>query len=80
MFYVHRSWFLFCGVFLFFVFFLVLIVADFSKRLWNFKNLTPFSKLGFPPGRRSPLKLLGKLCKEEEAAVELCMQQNCTKE
>ncbi len=62
-----------------FVFWLLLIAAkDFgtSKK----KNLTPFQKTWIPPRPPISLKLLGKLCKEEEAAVELCMQQNCTKE
>lgn len=42
-----------CPPELVFCYFCFLIVADFSKRLWNFKNLSPFSKLGFPPGRQS---------------------------
>lgn len=52
-----------------------LIVNDCSKRLWNFKNLTPFKTwiLSRPP---IPLwNCWGKLCKEEEADVELCMQK-----
>lgn len=78
---VHRSWFLFF-LFFFSTCFCV-IVADCSKRLWNFKNLTlpPFSKLGFPPGRRSPWKLLGKLdAKRKRAAVERVHAANCTEE
>lgn len=39
----------------------------------------PFSKLGFSPGRQSPSETVGENCKEEEAAVELCMQETVLK-
>lgn len=59
--------------------FLFLIVADRSKRLWNFKKPYPLFKTWIPSRPPIPLKLLGKLCKEEEAAVELCMQETVLK-
>lgn len=55
-----------------------LIVADCSKRLELQKPLPPF-KTWIPSRPPISLKLLGKLCKEEEAAVELCMQQSVLK-
>lgn len=64
------------GFSLFFSFFLLLQIAakDFgtSKTLPHFKTWIP-SRLPIP------LKLLGKLCTEEETAVELCMQQTVLK-
>lgn len=42
--------------FLFFVF----IVADCSKRLWNFTNLTPLFKTWIPSRPPIPLKTVGK--------------------
>lgn len=60
-----------------FVFWLLLIAA---KDFGTSKKTLPLFKTWIPSRPPIPLKLLGKLCKEEEAAVELCMQQNCTKE
>lgn len=51
------------------------VAADCSKRLWNFGTETfspPFQNFDSHQAA-NPLKLLGKLCKEEEAAVELCI-------
>lgn len=76
---VHRSrfvYFFFLLTLYLFVFFGLLLVP--AKRCWNFKNHTTpllpfFSKLWIPSRPPVPLKLLGKLSKEEEAVfVELC--------
>lgn len=70
------------NIFVFLFVFYVLNVADFSKKTLELQKkkqkkptLPPFFKTWIPSRPPVPLKLLGKFCKEEEAAVELCMQQ-----
>lgn len=63
----------------FFGYFCFLIVADFSKKTLELQNTLPLFKTWIPSRPPISLKLLGKICKEEEAAVELCMRQTVLK-
>lgn len=63
----------------FFCCFCFLIVADFSKKTLELQNTLPLFKTWIPSRPPISLKLLGKICKEEEAAVELCMRQTVLK-